>query len=132
MLSDELKNNLGLYIEYMVLSVTTAGSFEEFLFRGYLLNRIADWIPGRAVRWILSTLLVSVVFGIHHITHGMSAVVFAFLMSLLFSAAYLTVGRRLWPIMMAHAFYDVVTITLAFLGWLPVLTNWINRLYGLK
>jgi len=130
--SEELKGNLGLYIEYMVLSVTTAGFFEEFIFRGYLLNRIADWIPGRAGRWILSVLLVSIVFGIHHITHGMSAVIFAFLMSLLFGGAYLALGQRLWPIMMAHAFYDVVTITLAFVGWLPVLTKWISRLYGLQ
>lgn len=130
-ISEEVRGNLGLYLEYMVLSVTTAGFLEEFLYRGYLLNRLADWIPASRLRWPLATLVVSVAFGLPHLTHGMPGVIFAFLMSILFCVAYLALGRRLWPIMMAHAFYDVVTITLAYLGWLAVLSKWISRLWGL-
>lgn len=129
-LTEELRGHPGLYVEYLVLSVSTAGFLEEFLYRGYLMNRIGDWLSG-PWRWPLASLAVSIPFGAAHFTNGLSGVLFAFLMSFLFCGAYLLLNKRLWPVMMAHALYDVTTISLAYLGWLPAINRWIGSFYGL-
>src|ERR1700730_17086845 len=62
--------NLKLFLIYLVLLSTLAALGEEVDYRGYLMNRVAGVFGETKVGWIVSLVVVSVVFGCGHIDQG--------------------------------------------------------------
>ena len=122
---------LGAYLGHVVLAIVHAGFLEEFVFRGYLLNRTVAYLKSVRYRWALSILAVAVLFGLLHFHWGIPNVIFAFVWFIVSSILYLAIKRNLWPMMVSHAFGDIATFTLAYIGWLPALSQAVSRLYGI-
>jgi uncharacterized protein len=110
-------------VEFLLLSLVVAWTLaafgEEMVYRGYLLNRMADLLGGKRGAWIISLLLTSILFGLAHLYQGISGVIATGLSGLVFGAFYLADDRNLWPAIIAHGVYDTVGFIMIFLGIYP-------------
>lgn len=104
------------------MSWTLAGFGEELVFRGYFMNRVADLVGANRAGWLISLIVVSILFGITHLYQGTSGIIVVTLTGLLLGALYLATGRNLWLPIIAHGVNDTVGFILIFLGKYPGLS----------
>ncbi|PYO98755.1 MAG: hypothetical protein DMD60_03475 [Gemmatimonadetes bacterium] len=100
-------------------SPTLAAFGEEFVYRGYLLTRIARALGGEPRAWRAALVATSILFGVGHAFQGWSGVISAGLGGFLFGLLYLATGRNLWVCMIAHGTTDTVGFLLLYLGKYP-------------
>ena len=89
------------------------------VYRGYLMNRVADLLNRTRGAWIVSLLGVHVGFGLAHAYQGLTGVFDEDLMGLLLGLIYLRTGRNLGVPIMAHGIQDSIDFVLIFLGKYP-------------
>ena len=92
---------------------------EEMIYRGYLMNRVAALLRNSRVAWIVSLIVVSMVFGAAHIGQGITGQLENVLDGMLLGLAYLAGGRNLAIPIVAHGVTDTVDLLLIFLGKYP-------------
>ncbi len=114
-----LKGNVRLVLFYLAISWTLAGFGEEFVYRGYLLNRVAQLLGGSPRAWLVSLGASTVVFGLGHAYQGASGAIDTGLFGLLFGILYLLFGRNLWVVVIAHGVADTTAFVLLFFGRYP-------------
>ncbi len=112
-----LRGNLAVLLILLALVWTVAAFGEEFAYRGYLMNRVAELAGGGRGAWALSPLLVSVLFGVGHLYQGTSGILVNAAAGLVYGAVYLRAGRNLWAAVIAHGVYDTVGLALLFFGY---------------
>jgi membrane protease YdiL (CAAX protease family) len=89
-----------------VISIT-AGITEEIIFRAYAITRLAE------LGWRRAAFVVpGVVFTLLHLYQGVIAVVLIGAITVAFTALYLW-KRSIWPVMLAHALFDAIQLTIA-------------------
>lgn len=115
----ELQGNLGLLLILIAASWLVAGFGEELVWRGYVLNRIADLVGRRRRGWVLSLVVSSVVFGLAHLYQGVTGVAENALDGALLAALYLACGRCLWPAIVAHGVTDSLDFLIIYSGHYP-------------
>ncbi len=93
----------------VLILAPTAAFCEEFLFRGYLLTQLHDWLHSLLWAWVVS----SVAFGLAHFYQGWSGMVRAGLLGALLAYPVVRWGN-LYPAMLAHWMID--TVALLWLG----------------
>ncbi|HYX71058.1 MAG TPA: CPBP family intramembrane glutamic endopeptidase [Terriglobales bacterium] len=103
----------------IVLAWTLAAFGEEMVYRGYLMNRVADLFHRTRAAWVVSLLVVHIGFGFSHIYQGWIGVIDEGLMGLLLGLIYLRSGRNLAVPIVAHGVADTVDFLLIFLGKFP-------------
>ncbi len=106
---DPLRGNLpNLVINVIVHAFITAGFIEEFLWRGYLINRLVD-LQGKktTLTWTVAIVGSAIIFGLGHANQGLMGMVKISLIGLMFGTAFLVVRRNLWPLVMVHVVLDV-------------------------
>ena len=111
-------NTFFLFIS-IVLSWTLAAFGEELVFRGYLMNRVADVVGANRVGWLMSLIVVSVLFGVVHLYQGTSGIITITLTGLMLGGLYLATGRNLWVPIIVHGVNDTLGFILIFLGKYP-------------
>jgi uncharacterized protein len=95
---------------WAVLIISPTAAFcEEFLFRGYLLTQMHDWLHSLLWAWIVS----SIAFGLAHSYQGWSGMTRAALLGALLAYPVVRWGS-LYPAMLAHWMID--TVALLWLG----------------
>jgi len=103
----------------LLLTWTLAAFGEEMVYRGYLMNRVADLFHRWRGKWILSLLAVSIVFGFAHLYQGVTGVVENGIDGLLLGVIYLRCDRKLSVPIVAHGITDTVDFLLIFIGKYP-------------
>ena len=98
---------------------TLAAFGEEMVYRGYLMNRVADLFNRTRRAWIISLIVVHVGFGLAHAYQGWTGVIDEGLMGLLLGIIYLRTGRNLSVPIIAHGIGDTIDFLLIFLGKYP-------------
>ncbi|MGB2603381.1 MAG: CPBP family intramembrane glutamic endopeptidase [Candidatus Sulfotelmatobacter sp.] len=98
---------------------TLAAFGEEMVYRGYLMNRVADLLNRTRRAWIISLIAVHVGFGLAHAYQGMTGAIDEGLMGLLLGLIYLRTGRNLSVPIVAHGVSDSIDFVLIFLGKYP-------------
>ena len=93
----------------VLIIAPTAAFCEEFLFRGYLLTQLHDWLHSLLWAWVVS----SVAFGLAHCYQGWSGMTRAGLLGALLAYPVVRWGS-LYPAMLAHWMID--TVALVWLG----------------
>ncbi len=104
---------------WLGMSWTLAALGEELVFRGYLMNRLAELFGGTRGAWMIALVVSSALFGLVHLYQGWSGVVATGLMGLTFALAYLASGRNLWSAILAHGISDTLGFTMIYLGTYP-------------
>jgi membrane protease YdiL (CAAX protease family) len=114
---DFLHGDLPNLIVNVVAMWFTAAFFEEFLWRGYLMNRLVD-LQGKKTKlaWVISLVASAIIFGLAHTYQGVGGVIKITAVGLLFGAAFLTVRGNLWPLIITHAILDTISFVQNYLG----------------
>ena len=112
-----LEGNLPNLIIQLVIIWITAAFLEEFIFRGYLLNRLVD-LQGSQTRlaWVLAVIGQAIIFGLAHAYQGPVGVLKTGAIGLVFGLAYLAVKRNLWPLIIAHGLIDSIDMVTHYFG----------------
>lgn len=111
--------NLKLFLIYMLLLWTLGALGEEIDYRGYLMNRVAGVFRETKAAWVLSLIVVSIVFGCAHLDQGATGMIENVVAGLLLGALYLACGRNLAAPVIAHAVTDTLDFVLIYLGKYP-------------
>ncbi len=115
----DVRGNASMLIFWLLLSWLLGAFGEELAYRGYLLNRIADLAPPRVVAQSIAILGSAVLFGVSHISQGLSGVISNFLGGLVYGILYISAGWNLWVPILAHGLEDTIGFVLIFLGRYP-------------
>lgn len=110
-------------IKYTLIGITLAWTLaafgEELVWRGYLMNRVADLGKHTRLAWICSLLVVSAAFGFAHSDQGVTGQIEEGVAGLFLGAMYLCTGRNLAVPILAHGAADTLDVLLLFLGKYP-------------
>jgi membrane protease YdiL (CAAX protease family) len=98
---------------------TLAAFGEEMVYRGYLMNRVADLMKQTRWAWVVSLIVVHVGFGMAHAYQGITGIIDEGLAGLLFGVVYLRNGRNLAVPIIAHGIGDTIDFLLIFAGKYP-------------
>ncbi|HEY4931733.1 MAG TPA: type II CAAX endopeptidase family protein [Terriglobales bacterium] len=114
-----LRWNWKLLALALLFTWTLAAIGEEFVYRGYLMNRVADLFGRTRLAWILSLVVVSVIFGFAHIYQGVTGVTENAIDGFILGLMYLRCDRKLSVPIIAHGITDTVDFLLIFMGKYP-------------
>lgn len=115
----QLRGNTFLLVIWFLLIWTLAAFGEEMVYRGYLMNRVADLAGGTRTAWMISLVTVNTLFGVIHMYQGLSGILTVIFAALVYGVLYLRTGRNLWVPIIAHGVYDMGALLLIFLGKYP-------------
>jgi membrane protease YdiL (CAAX protease family) len=107
---DGLKNNAGLYFEILPMIWLSAGFTEEFLFRGFLFNRLLTILGRGPLSFALAALIQAALFSVGHIYQGWPGVVQVAAISLFLLAASRVLKGNLWPAILMHGLVDTLSL----------------------
>ncbi len=111
--------NLKLTLIFLAFTWVVAAFGEEMVYRGYLMNRVADLLNRTRRAWIISLIVVHVAFGLAHAYQGLPGIIDEGMSGLLLGLIYLRTGRNLSVPIIAHGVCDSVDFVLIFLGKYP-------------
>lgn len=111
--------NLKLVLLFIALAWALAAFGEEMVWRGYLMNRVADLGNRTRLAWTISLVVVNLVFGSAHSYQGITGIIDEGLMGVLLGLMYLGVGCNLFVPVVAHGVADTVDMLLIFFGMYP-------------
>ncbi len=114
-----LHGNIKWTLLALVGTWTLAAFGEEMVYRGYLMNRVADLFNRTRPAWIISLIVVHVGFGLAHAYQGWTGIIDEGLMGLLLGIIYLRTDRNLSVPIIAHGIGDTIDFLLIFLGKYP-------------
>lgn len=110
------RNLLGLAL---LLTWTLAAFGEELVYRGYLMNRVADLFGRTRTAWTLSLILTSILFGFGHYDQGAIGQIENVIGGCLLAVFYVVCGQKLAVPIVAHGVQDTIDVLLIFLGKYP-------------
>ena len=111
-----LRNDVLGYIYGLIISWSSAGFAEEMIFRGYLLNRLADLFGHRFWGWTIALFVQAAVFGSAHAYENLDGMIVVGIYGVMIGLLYFGSRRNLWVCAITHALTDTITFTLQFLG----------------
>jgi uncharacterized protein len=114
-----VRGNLKYALLVVVVIWVLAAFGEELVYRGYLMNRVADLGHGTRAAWIVSLLLTSALFGLSHYDQGRTGILEEGSDGLILGLLYLAYRRNLAIPIVAHGVCDTIDIALLFLGKYP-------------
>jgi membrane protease YdiL (CAAX protease family) len=113
-----IKGNLPLLLYWLAVSWTTAAFFEEMIFRGFMLNQLADVFGGTKAAFAYAALAQGVLFGVAHFYQGVAGMILTGFAGVAFGFSYLIAKRSLWPVVVGHGMLDSVLFSAIYFGWL--------------
>ena len=105
---DYLKDNIGMLL-LTLAGVYIVSSFgEEVIYRGFLITRISQIGTDSKKAIIIAIILSSIIFGLIHYSWGPMGMVQTGFMGLALGICYIKLKRRLWILILAHAYMDTI------------------------
>jgi membrane protease YdiL (CAAX protease family) len=116
----ELHHHPGMLALALALTWTVAAFGEELVWRGYVLNRIAEVLGSIGSRFAIAVILSSAAFGLAHYDQGITGVTENIIDGAILALLYLASGRNLWVPILAHGITDTVDCILLYSGHYPM------------
>lgn len=113
---DYLKDNIGMLL-LTLAGVYIVSSFgEEVIYRGFLIKRISQIGTDSKKATIIAIILSSIIFGLIHYSWGPMGMVQTGFMGLALGICYIKLKRRLWILILAHAYMDTILMVQMYLA----------------
>ena len=112
--------NIKFLLVILIFNWSVAAFGEEMVWRGYLMNRLADLGKRSRSGWAFSLILASLLFGCAHgESQGLTGILMESWNGLLLGLLYLAAGRQLSYPIIAHGVSNTLAFVLIFLGRYP-------------
>jgi membrane protease YdiL (CAAX protease family) len=99
-----------------LMGVYIVSSFgEEVVYRAFLINRISELGLNTKYGKMATVLISAVIFGLAHYTWGPTGMVSTGLMGLAMGICYLRFKKKLWILVLAHAYLDTFLLIQVYL-----------------
>ena len=102
----DVQGNLELTLFGVFYAFIGAGFYEEFMFRGFLMQGVAMCFGGSRGAWIVACLLQGALFGIAHAYQNPLGIAITGTLGVLMGLIVLASGRNLWPVIIGHGLFD--------------------------
>jgi len=114
----DVAGSLPHYLLWLAIVWTAAAFGEEMFFRGYLITRLHQVLPGTWPGHLLAVVIPALIFGYGHFYYqGWRGAVVTGAIGLAFGAMFLLFKRNLWPLILLHGIIDTLTFTAIFMRW---------------
>lgn len=107
---NNIRGNFVALLGWLSVVWTLAAFGEEMIFRGYLINRIADLVGRTRTGWVISLFGSSLVFGLGHGYQGLAGIINTATIGLLLGTLYLVDKRNLWVNIICHGVIDSISL----------------------
>jgi membrane protease YdiL (CAAX protease family) len=102
----DVQGNLKLTIYSVGYAFIGAGFYEEFMFRGFLMQGLAMCFGASRGAWIAACVIQAALFGAAHAYQNPLGMAITGTLGLSMGVIVLASGRNLWPVIIGHGLYD--------------------------
>src|SRR6266481_3546747 len=102
----DVQGNLELAVLGVFYASIGAGFYEEFMFRGFLMQGLAMLFGAGRGAWIVACILQGVLFGLAHAYQNPLGMAITGTLGILMGILVLASGRNLWPVIIGHGLFD--------------------------
>ena len=113
---DEIRGNFASFFILFLIMWVFAAFGEEFLFSGYYMKHLAEFMGNTDKTWLFSAIILSIYFGISHNYQGTSGMIAVGLASSIYFFTFYKYRTNLALLVFAHGFYDTIGLTLIYLN----------------
>ena len=113
---DDIRGDFANFFILFLIMWVFAAFGEEFLFSGYYMKHLAEFLGNTDKAWLISAIILSIYFGVSHNYQGTSGIIAVGLSSLIFHYTYYKNRTNLALLVFAHGFYDTIGLTLIYLN----------------
>ena len=116
----DVQGNLEFTVIGVLYAFIGAGFYEEFTFRGFLMQGLAMFFGGGRTAWIVACLVQGALFGVAHAYQNPLGIAITGTLGVLMGLVVLALGRNLWPVIIAHGLFDASRFVLFYFQGPPV------------
>src|SRR6266496_5922566 len=102
----DVQGNLELTLFGVFYALIGAGFYEEFMFRGFLMQRLAMLFGASRVAWIVACVVQGALFGAAHAYQNPLGIAITGTLGILMGLLVLASGRNLWPVIIGHGRFE--------------------------
>ena len=113
---DEIRGDFGSFLIMFFIMWVFAALGEEFLFSGYYMKHLAEFMGNTDKAWLLSAIILSIYFGASHNYQGTAGMIAVGLASSFYFLTFYKNRTNLALLVFAHGFYDTIGLTLIYLN----------------
>jgi len=123
-----IEGNLSNYVLYLLLGWIIGGFCEEIIYRGYVVKRLAIIFGDTNKTWLFSAIIASIGFGFAHYYQGPSGIIAACIIGFMFGLIFIYNRNNLMVLILTHGIYNMIAITLIYLGKSRMIIDWVHEL----
>ncbi|HWY40154.1 MAG TPA: type II CAAX endopeptidase family protein [Chthoniobacterales bacterium] len=101
-----LQGNLHLTLITLFYVLIGAGFYEEFMFRGFLMQSLAMFFGGSRAAWWVALIIQALLFGASHAYQNPLGMLITGTLGFLLGLLVILSGRNLWAAIIAHGLFD--------------------------
>src|SRR5881409_3383288 len=116
----DVQGNLELAVLGVFYALIGAGFYEEFMFRGFLMQGLAMFFGGSRGGWIAACVLQGALFGLAHAYQNPLGIAITGTLGILMGLLVLASGRNLWPVIIGHGLFDASRFVLFYFQGPPL------------
>jgi membrane protease YdiL (CAAX protease family) len=128
---EEIRGNFTSFFILFLIMWIFAAFGEEFLFSGYYMKHLAEYLGDTNKGWGVSAIILSIYFGVSHNYQGATGMISVGLASGIFFYIFYRNRTNLALLVFTHGFYDTIGLTLIYLNkdhiFYDWALNWINN-----
>ena len=102
----DVQGNLEVTMYAVLYAFIGAGFYEEFTFRGFLMQGLAMLFGGNRGAWIGACILQGALFGAAHAYQNPLGIAITGTLGILMGLLVLVCGRNLWAVIIGHGLFD--------------------------
>jgi membrane protease YdiL (CAAX protease family) len=107
-----VQGNLELTIYGVCYAFIGAGLYEEFMFRGFLMQGLAMCFGASRGAWVAACIIQGALFGAAHAYQNPLGIAITGTLGVLLGIIVLVSGRNLWLVIIGHGLYDASRVVL--------------------
>jgi hypothetical protein len=115
----DVQGNLELAVLAVFYALIGAGFYEEFMFRGFLMQGLAMFFGASRGAWIGACVVQGALFGLAHAYQNPLGIAITGTLGVLLGLLVLASGRNLWPVIIGHGLFDASRFVLFYLQGPP-------------
>jgi CAAX protease family protein len=116
----DVQGNLELAVLGVFYALIGAGFYEEFMFRGFLMQGLAMFFGASRGAWVGACVVQGALFGAAHAYQNALGIVITGTLGVLMGLLVLASGRNLWPVIIGHGLFDASRFVLFYFQGPPI------------